>query len=130
MSTNGHGFATFAGLLALYRTRHGLSQSRLAHEAGFDHSYISRLEAGKREPSRETVTVLAHELRLDARSLDSLLVAAGFRPVDDSNIFPDEPVISDLARLLRDPRLPEATRATIREMMTLLVKQWSATITA
>lgn len=121
---------TFAELLGELRSRRGLSQSRLAHEAGFDHSYISRLEAGKREPSRETVQMLAQVLQLDPAALDRLLVAAGFRPLDDSNLFADEPAIAEAARLLRDPRLPEATRANIRAVMTLLVKQWGATVAA
>jgi transcriptional regulator with XRE-family HTH domain len=121
---------TFAELLGELRSRRGLSQSRLAHEAGFDHSYISRLEAGKREPSRETVQMLAQVLQLDPAALDRLLVAAGFRPLDDSNLFADEPAIAEAARLLRDPRLPEATRANIREVMTLLVKQWGTTVAA
>jgi transcriptional regulator with XRE-family HTH domain len=118
---------SFAAVLAEFRNARGLSQSRLAHEAGFDHSYISRLEAGKREPSRDTVLALGDVLELDSRQLDHLLVAAGFRPTDDSNLFADEPAIAEAVRLLRDPRLPEATRANFREVMTLLVKQWGAT---
>jgi transcriptional regulator with XRE-family HTH domain len=121
---------SFAEVLAELRSARGLSQSRLAHEAGFDHSYISRLEAGKREPSRETVLALAQVLELDAANLDRLLVAAGFRPLDDSNLFADEPAIAEAVRLLRDPRVPEAMRANFREVMTLLVKQWGASVAA
>jgi transcriptional regulator with XRE-family HTH domain len=121
---------SFAAALAELRTSRGLSQSRLAHEAGFDHSYISRLEAAKREPSRETVLALAQVMELEAAELDRLLAAAGYRPLDDSNLFADEPAIAEAARLLRDPRVPEAMRANIREVMTLLVKQWGASIAA
>lgn len=121
---------TFAEVLAEVRNARGLSQSRLAHEAGFDHSYISRLEAGKREPSRETVLALAQVLELDPRQLDLLLVAAGYRPLDDSNLFADEPAIAEAVRLLRDPRVPETMRANFREVMTLLVKQWGASVAA
>lgn len=121
---------TFAQVLAALRTARGLSQSRLAHEAGFDHSYISRLEAGKREPSRETVTALAEVLTLGHAELDRLLIAAGFRPTDDSNLFADEPALAEAVRLLRDPRLPEPMRANIREVITLLVKQWGAAVAA
>ncbi|MCC6626676.1 MAG: helix-turn-helix domain-containing protein [Chloroflexi bacterium] len=115
---------SFAAVLAELRGLRGLSQSRLAHEAGFDHSYISRLEAGKREPSRETVLALSEVMELDTPQTDSLLVAAGYRPTDDSNLFADEPAIAAAARLLRDPELPEAARANFRELMTLLVRQW------
>ena len=121
---------TFAAVLAELRTGRGLSQSRLAHEAGFDHSYISRLEAGKREPSRETVLVLAEVMGLANVDLDRLLVAAGFRPTDDSNLFADEPAIAEAVRLLRDPRLPDTMRANFRQMMALLVKQVGASVAA
>ena len=121
---------TFAQVLAELRTMRGLSQSRLAHEAGFDHSYISRLEAGKREPSRDTVMALAEVLTLRPVELDRLLIAAGFRPTDDSSLFADEPALAEAVRLLRDPRLPEPLRANIREVITLLVKQWGASLAA
>ncbi len=121
---------TFAQVLAELRTMRGLSQSRLAHEAGFDHSYISRLEAGKREPSRDTVLALAEVLTLRPVELDRLLIAAGFRPTDDSSLFADEPALAEAVRLLRDPRLPEPMRANIREVITLLVKQWGASLAA
>ena len=121
---------TFAQVLAELRTMRGLSQSRLAHEAGFDHSYISRLEAGKREPSRDTVMALAEVLTLRPVELDRLLIAAGFRPTDDSSLFADEPALAEAVRLLRDSRLPEPLRANIREVITLLVKQWGASLAA
>ena len=121
---------TFAQVLAELRMMRGLSQSRLAHEAGFDHSYISRLEAGKREPSRDTVMALAEVLNLRPVELDRLLIAAGFRPTDDSSLFADEPALAEAVRLLRDPRLPEPLRANIREVITLLVKQWGASLAA
>jgi transcriptional regulator with XRE-family HTH domain len=121
---------TFAETLAMFRSQRGLSQSRLAHEAGFDHSYISRLEAGKREPSRETVAALAEVLELRPVEVDQLLIAAGFRPTDDSSLFADEPALAEAVRLLRDPRVPEVMRANFREVMTLLVRQWGASIAA
>jgi transcriptional regulator with XRE-family HTH domain len=121
---------TFAETLANYRSQRGLSQSRLAHEAGFDHSYISRLEAGKREPSRETVASLAEVLELGPVEVDQLLIAAGFRPTDDSSLFADEPAFAEAVRLLRDPRVPEPMRNNFREVMSLLVRQWGASIAA
>jgi transcriptional regulator with XRE-family HTH domain len=70
----------FGEALAEFRTRAGLSQNGFALLAGFDHSYISRLEMGKREPSRETVMVLARVLYLSAADRASLLIAAGYWP--------------------------------------------------
>jgi transcriptional regulator with XRE-family HTH domain len=121
---------TFAEVLTELRVRRGLSQSRLAHEAGFDHSYISRLEAGKREPSRETVMTLAQVMELNAFDSDRLLLAAGFRPNDDSHLFADEPAIAEAVRLLRDPRVPDTMRANFRQMMTLLIEQVGASVAA
>ena len=121
---------SFGQVLAEMRARYGASQSRLAHEAGFDHSYISRLEAGKREPSRDTVLAIAEVLEAPQLELDRLLIAAGFRPTDDSSLFADEPAIAEAVRLLRDPRVPEPMRANFREVMSLLVKQWGASVAA
>ena len=47
---------TFAPLLREYRDRRRLSQSRLAEAAGFDHSYVSRLESGTRMPTRDALS--------------------------------------------------------------------------
>lgn len=73
---------SFAVALKTYRERSGLSQSQLAVEAGFDHSYISRLEAGTRTPRRDCVLTLAERLGLSCLDGDVLLVAAGYAPVD------------------------------------------------
>lgn len=75
---------TFAATLAALRTARGWSQNRLAHLAGYDHRYVTRLEAGKRDPSRETVTALAGVLALDDDDAARLLVTAGFWPGDDA----------------------------------------------
>ena len=121
---------TFGDVLSEARITRQLSQSRLAQEAGFDHSYISRLEAGKRMPSRAAVLTLAEVMTLARTDLDRLLVAAGYRPTDDSNLIADEPALAEALRLLRDPRLPETTRASFRQMMSLLVQQLSAAVAA
>lgn len=87
-STGGTGaWPEFGAALARLRTERGLSQSRLAHEAGLDHSYISRVERGKREPSRETVLALATVLDSTHRQTDVLLIAAGYRPVTVEGIW-------------------------------------------
>jgi transcriptional regulator with XRE-family HTH domain len=70
----------FAGLLADLREKTGWSQSRLGVEAGYDSSYVTRLEAGKREPSRDTVAALAEVLDCTPGDASRLFVAAGLLP--------------------------------------------------
>jgi len=70
----------FAGLLAELREKTGWSQSRLAVEAGYDSSYVTRLEAGKRQPSVDTVAVLAATLDCSPGDASRLFVAAGLLP--------------------------------------------------
>jgi transcriptional regulator with XRE-family HTH domain len=71
---------TFVGLLTDLRQRRGMSQGRLAAECGFDSSYLSRLEAGNREPSRETVAVLCEALGLDRAEQVRLYATCGLLP--------------------------------------------------
>jgi transcriptional regulator with XRE-family HTH domain len=63
-----------------------LSQSKLADQAGLDHSYVSRLEAGQRRPSRDAVVILASVLQLNDHDRAQLFHAAGFAP-DDAAII-------------------------------------------
>ena len=70
----------FGAALAQARMRAGLSQNQLAHEAGYDHSYVCRLEAAKREPSRAAVAALAMVLGLDEYDTGRLHLAAGYVP--------------------------------------------------
>ncbi len=68
-------------LLRHYRERAGLSQFRLGVAAGLhDQSFISRVEAGTRKPTRATVNALCDALGLDERDAAQLTVAAGYWP--------------------------------------------------
>lgn len=96
----------FAATLAELREARGLSQSRLAHESGFDHSYVSRLENGKREASRDTINTFAEVMDLSGRERDRLLIAGGFAPSDPAALLADLPAVAEAVRLLRDPALP------------------------
>lgn len=71
---------SFPATLASFRTARDWSQRQLADEAGYDHSYISRLEAGSREPSNFTVAVLAGVLGLGRAENDLLHISAGYLP--------------------------------------------------
>ena len=73
---------TFAATLAALRRGRDLSQYDLARVADYDHSYISRLESGDRDPLRDTVDALAAALALTPAERVVLHVAAGFIPAE------------------------------------------------
>lgn len=76
------GGQSFGDVLAELRLAMGYSQNRVARAAGCDHSHISRLETGQRQPSRAVVLRLAAALGLSADGRDRLLLAAGLLPDD------------------------------------------------
>lgn len=49
----------FGRVLEEVRKSAGISQSELAKRAGFDHSYVSRLESGNRKATRDSVLSIA-----------------------------------------------------------------------
>jgi transcriptional regulator with XRE-family HTH domain len=114
---------TFAPLLREYRDRRRLSQSRLAEAAGFDHSYVSRLESGTRMPTRDAVSNLSEAMGLDDGERDALLASAGFMPGRIENLFASEPVLSEVLGLLQDRTVPADVRDDVRHMISLLVRQ-------
>lgn len=69
----------FAAALAEARRKHNLSQGEVGERSGIDRSFISRLERGEREPSRETVRALARAFG-DQATADALYIAAGMIP--------------------------------------------------
>jgi transcriptional regulator with XRE-family HTH domain len=56
------------------------NQSELARRIDADHSTISRLLSGDRNPSRATVMDIASAMQLDMDETDRLREAAGFAP--------------------------------------------------
>ncbi|HUZ00398.1 MAG TPA: helix-turn-helix transcriptional regulator [Thermomicrobiaceae bacterium] len=128
MDVGAGGEQDFAQLLKQYRESGRVSQSRLAEIAGFDHSYVSRLESGNRTPTREAVTKLAEALGLGPGQRDSLLAAAGYMPQRVESLLADEPVLTEVLRLLQSRDVPEAVRRDVREMLQLVVRQarWAA----
>jgi transcriptional regulator with XRE-family HTH domain len=113
----------FGALLRSLRERQGVSQSKLAERAEFDHSYVSRLESGARMPAREAVDRLGEALNLEQQQLDSLLAAAGFLPRDVSSLLSSEPVIGEVLDLLQDEAVPTEYRENMREVLRLLARQ-------
>ena len=118
-----HAAVTFAPMLRELRDRRRLSQSRLAEAAGFDHSYVSRLESGTRMPTREAVVKLADAMGLGEGERDALLASAGFMPGRIESLFASEPVLSEVLVLLQDRSVPAEVRDDVRQMISMLVRQ-------
>lgn len=112
--------AGFTELLRQLREARGLSQVRLARHAGISHSYVSRLEAGNRTPTRAAVERLAAALVCTAAERDALLLAAGFsdghmpRVVDTNLLLLDE--------MLQDARLPDMYRQSVQASIAALLR--------
>lgn len=113
----------FAQLLKQHRESIRMSQSRLAEVAGFDHSYVSRLESGNRTPTRDAVIKLAEALGLEPEQRDNLLASAGYMPQRVESLLADEPILTEVLRLLQSHDVPEAVRHDVRQMLQLVVKQ-------
>ena len=104
--------------LALKRLREArkISQNRLAEGANVDHSYISRLEAGSRHPTRSAVELIAQALELESSERDALLIAAGF---SSSSYVAVAPVARDLDLALIALRALDLDRAVALEAIVL-----------
>ncbi len=113
----------FGQLLKALRERRGVSQSKLAERADFDHSYVSRLEGGARMPTRDAVDRLGAALGLGLSERDSLLAAAGFLPRDVTNLLSSEPVLGEVLDLLKDEKVPSEYRENMRQVLHLLAQQ-------
>ena len=61
-----------------YRQQIGISQEELAHRAGVDRTFVSRLERGIRQPTITTVIQLSRGLEISAEEL--------VREIDSTNI--------------------------------------------
>ncbi len=113
----------FGTLLKAYRERKGISQSKLAERADFDHSYVSRLESGARMPTREAVDRLGIAIALERVDQDALLAAAGFLPKDVTSLLSSEPAIGEVLDLLQDEAVPSEYRDNMRLQLRLLAQQ-------
>lgn len=77
--------SNFPDMLRELRVGQRLSQSHLARKTGFDHSYLSRLEAGSRVPSRGAVLAIARGMSFaeGSQERDDLLQAAGYSSTNE-----------------------------------------------
>jgi transcriptional regulator with XRE-family HTH domain len=111
---------SFANMLTRIRTAKGVSQTRLAHRAGYDRSYVSRLERATRRPTIDAVDNLALGLDADEVEHDALRLSAGFAPA--TTLLVGEVVVRDLNDLLADESVNVADRDSVRDMVTILVQ--------
>lgn len=72
--------APIGTLLREWRAMRRMSQMDLALEAGISTRYLSCIETGKSQASREMVTTLADALGMPLRERNALVLAAGFAP--------------------------------------------------
>lgn len=107
----------FGTLLTQHRTARGWSQTKLAERAGIDGSYVSRLEAGGRAPTREAIERLTDALVLPVVDRERLLAVAGFR----SEAW-DDPLLAQLVELLADPTVPPDVAADVRTLVRVAIQ--------
>lgn len=112
---------TFAEEFKRQRMLSSNSQSRVAERAELNHSYVSRMEAGTRIPSREVIDKLAVVMNSKPEDHDRLLSLAGYRPNSPFAIFADHPEIRELWEYLNNENVPldkrKATRAIVRNLL-------------
>lgn len=113
----------FGPVLKQFREARRVSQSKLAERAGFDHSYVSRLESGARTPTRDAVEQLSQALGLEQIQQDELLASAGFLPREVSSLLSGEPEITEVLNLLQNNEVPEAYRDSMRQVLRLIAEQ-------
>lgn len=72
--------APIGTLLREWRAMRRMTQMDLALEAGVSTRYLSCIETGKSQASREMVSALADALGMPLRERNALMLAAGFTP--------------------------------------------------
>jgi transcriptional regulator with XRE-family HTH domain len=112
----------FGPLLKSLRERRGISQSKLAAKAEFDHSYMSRLEGGARMPTRDAVDRIGEAMDLSEGEHDMLLAAAGFLPRDFNAIISSEPILAEIFYVLQDSTVPEDYKKRFRQTLQLMAE--------
>jgi transcriptional regulator with XRE-family HTH domain len=109
----------FGVVLARLRHRARVPQTRFADLMGYDHSFVSRLEAGARMPSRAAVQRLATALALDAEDAGRLFAAAGF--LHRAERAEADPLVLRLQTVLGDEAVPIVVRHRVREAVEVCV---------
>ena len=64
-----------------HHTRSGMSLREVAQSCNFDHSYLSLVLAGKRQPRRDVIIALGFAYSLELGDVDEILLLAGYPPL-------------------------------------------------
>lgn len=107
----------FGTTLQHLRKQEGLSQAELSRRARLDPSYLSRLEAGDRTPSRDAVRTIAHALRLTRNDRSDLYAAAGFLPDSLADVLRHEPALASALTVLEREDVPETAKEIVRQQI-------------
>lgn len=113
----------FYDQLRIARERAGLSQVKLGMLAGYNHSYVSRLEGGSRMPTRDAVVNLAAAMGCDELQTDTLLMAADYLPNNPQNMLRQEPIVWEAFTLLTSGGLPSDVGNDMRSALKLAIRQ-------
>jgi len=92
--------ATFGDLVRYWRKVRAMSQLDLAAAASTTPRYMSFVETGRSQPSREMVLRLAGALEVPLRDRNGLLMAAGFAPIYPEHDL-DHPAIERVTSALQ-----------------------------
>ena len=98
----GKQYSPFSEKIIHLRKQNGLRMKDLGKITGISESYISLLEAGERQPSREVVKKLANAFFPEGNEagLNELLIAAGFTPTNIETIAGNKDLISIYEQVL------------------------------
>lgn len=110
----------FRELLKRYRSGRRWSQEHTAAECDMDHSLVSRIEGGQRNPTRDAIGKFSTGLGLSEAQRDELLMLAGYAPDSAASILRDDPELQLLYRTLHDPETPPLMAQQIRGMLALI----------
>ena len=108
----------FGAALLSARRGAGVSQLTVAERAGVARSYVSRLENGEREPTREVVALLADALGLTNYARANLFLSAGY--VTDDVAW--DGTVIELASVLSDTSIPPGVRREVRSAVKMAVR--------
>ena len=107
---NGLDVSAFGAVLDTYRATYALSQSGLSELLGCDHSYVSRIIAGNRQPSRVFVENAARTFGLIGQDADAMLLSAGYAPLAPRSM---NPRLVALQNCIDDKRVPVDLREAV-----------------
>src|SRR4029453_7188759 len=99
------GGSAFGALLRQWRERRRLSQLALAVEAEGSTRHLGFIEAGRAQPSRDMVLLLARVLEVPPRAKNELLTAAGY------------------AAMYRETGLESPEMAQVRQALAFILRQ-------